>query len=295
VFSRWITRTTVVVAVLALGSLTAATAAWAEVPTTVCVPEAASKSVLSTNAKGECPTKTVNKVTVKYKTEPLPGKAELEKLDKLLPHVNYVESGIGGKPTIQFSGLNVQVVSGAGATGAAVNGEGNLVIGYDEDAEKHEQTGSHNLVLGEEQTFTSYGGILGGFKNTITASYATVTGGWKNTASGEYASVGGGYKDNAEGEDAWVGGGQRNTASGELSSVGGGWGNTASGALSSISGGLENKAFGGISSVSGGFLNRSVGALSWVGGGYANKAEGRLSSLFGGRELKAGNEYEAMP
>ena len=85
-FSRWITRTAVVVAVLALGSLTAATAAWAEAPTTVCVPEAASKSVLSTNAKGECPTKTVNKVAVKYKTEPLPGKAELEKLVKLLPH-----------------------------------------------------------------------------------------------------------------------------------------------------------------------------------------------------------------
>ncbi len=43
---------------------------------------------------------------------------------------------------MQFSGVNVQVVSGAGETNAAVNGEGNLVIGYDENPGKHEQSGS---------------------------------------------------------------------------------------------------------------------------------------------------------
>src|SRR6476661_8778156 len=108
-----------------------AAASWAEAPTPICVPEAASQSVLSTNAKGECPPKKTGKTTVNYKTEALPGPAELEKLDKILPRINYVESGVAGKPTIQFTGVNVQIVNGEGKT-EGMNGAGNLVIGYDE-------------------------------------------------------------------------------------------------------------------------------------------------------------------
>jgi len=85
--------------VLVTALLTMVASAWAEAPTTVCVPEKASTAVLSTNTKGECPTKN----SVKYKSEALPGPAELEKLDKLLPHVNYVEKGVDEKPTIQFT------------------------------------------------------------------------------------------------------------------------------------------------------------------------------------------------
>src|SRR5947209_3374201 len=44
----------------------------------------------------------------------------------------YVSTGVGGKPTVQFSTVNVQVVSGLGATPGA-NGEGNLVVGYAEN------------------------------------------------------------------------------------------------------------------------------------------------------------------
>jgi hypothetical protein len=75
-----------------------------------------SQSLIRKMARGEAnvPRKPSTKVSVKYKSEALPGSAELQKLDKLLPHVNYVESGVGGKPTIQFSGVNVQVVNGEG-------------------------------------------------------------------------------------------------------------------------------------------------------------------------------------
>src|SRR5438067_2126009 len=45
----------------------------------------------------------------------------------------YVASGVGGKPTVVFAAVNVQVVSGSGATDGAVNGKGNLVLGYDEN------------------------------------------------------------------------------------------------------------------------------------------------------------------
>jgi hypothetical protein len=216
--------------------------------------------VLSPNAKGECPTKS----TLKYKAVQLPGAGELETLNSLLPHVTYLEAGVAGKPTIQLSGVNVQVVNGAGST-ASANGEGNLVIGYDENAGKHEQTGSHDLILGQEQTFTSYGGVLAGQLNSITAPFASVSGGQQNTASGE---------------GAWAGGGQRNLASG---------------LDSSISGGQLNQA-GFISSVSGGALNRaSTGGSSWVGGGFKNSATGGYSSIFGGKELKAEKEFEAIP
>jgi hypothetical protein len=240
--------------------LTTVGTAWAETATTLCLPEGPSKPVLSPNGKGECPTKN----TLKYRTLRLPEAGELETLNQILPYVNYIESGVGGKPTIQFSGVNVQLVNGEGKT-SAVNSEGNLVIGYDENAGKHAQTGSHDLILGDEQTFTSYGGILAGELNTATAPFASVTGGKANTASGEGSSASGGQH------------------------------NVASGFDSSISGGQLNEA-GFISSVSGGALNRATtGGTSWVGGGRQNTATGAFASIFGGKELKAEKEYEAIP
>jgi hypothetical protein len=190
--------------------------------------------------------------------------SELEVLKALLTHIKYVGVGIDGKPTVQFSGVNVQIVNGAGKTGT-VNGVGNLAIGYDENEGKHEQTGSHNLILGSEQTFTSYGGLLGGFKNATTAPYASVSGGYDNAASGE------------------------------LSSVSGGGENAASAGEAAVSGGVANAASEGYTSVSGGQGNTAGAYAAWVGGGNLNRAEGFWSSVFGGKELKAKGEYEAMP
>jgi hypothetical protein len=156
---------------------------------------------------------------------------ELETLKGILPCIRSVKEGIDGKPTVQFSGCNVQIVNGAGKT-ESTNGEGNLVIGYDE--EPGEQTGSHNLVLGEAQKFTSYGGIVAGLGNAISAPFASVGGGSHNTASGERSSVSGGDGNKASTFLAWIGGGFKNevfgTAKGE-----------EQGALASIFGGKENK------------------------------------------------------
>ena len=62
--------------------------------------------------------------------------------------------------TLKLTGMNVQVLSGSGSTGGAVNGLGNVIIGYDESPGA--QTGSHNLVLGDHQAFSSYGGLIAG-------------------------------------------------------------------------------------------------------------------------------------
>jgi hypothetical protein len=172
-----------------------------------------------------------------YEKLELPAAGELETLNEILPHIKYEEAGIAGKPTIQFSGVNVQVVNDEGKT-ASVNGDGNLVIGYDENASRT-QTGSHNLILGEEQAFSSFGGIVAGYGNTISGREASVTGGFLNTASGFYTSIGGGEINTANVEAASVSGGARNTAGSQAASVQGGSGNLAGGKYASIFGGKE--------------------------------------------------------
>ena len=152
-----IRRTGLAGVVIAVAFPTLVSGAGAEAPTKICVPEAASKPMLSASAQNECPTKN----TTKYKTESQPGPAELETLDRVFPHVNYVEGGVGGKPTMQFSGVNVQVVNGEGKTDS-VNGKGNLVIGYDEKQENADRLAQSHPR--HQQAFTSYGGIVGGLR-----------------------------------------------------------------------------------------------------------------------------------
>jgi Collagen triple helix repeat (20 copies) len=164
--------------------------------------------------------------------------SEVALLKNILPHIQFTASGIGKKPTVQFSGVNVQVVSGSGKTGASVNGMGNLVIGYDENASLN-QTGSHNLVLGEEQSFTSFGGIVAGYKDTISGAFASVTGGGENQATGKEASISGGWINTASGEDSSVSGGRENKANNEYTWLGGGLKNTVTGKFGSIFGGKE--------------------------------------------------------
>ncbi len=232
---------------------------------------------------------------------------QLTLLKSVLPHLSFVEAGVGAKPTIRFSGVNLQLLSGAGKTNAAVNGEGNLVIGYDE--KPGAQTGSHNLVLGTEQAYTSYGSLIAGERNTDSApfsdvfgavntasgEYASVIGGLENTASGEFSSVSGGVVNVASGNGASVSGGATNKASGEEASVTGGNENIAGGNEATVSGGVQNVANTPASSVSGGLLNTTGGDIAWVGGGYKNNALFALSSIFGGKELKTKAEYEAIP
>ncbi len=209
------------------------------------------------------------------------GKSEQETLINILPNIKYVASGIDSKPTIRFEKVNVQVVDGEGKT-ATTNGEGNLVIGYDE--EPGTQTGSHNLILGGIQAYTSYGGILAGLDNEISGPFASVTGGATNVASALNASVSGGNANVASGEEASVSGGDANTASGLDASVSGGSFNKSKAAMSSVSGGINNTAGTEGASVSGGDANTATGLDASVSGGKGNKAEAAYSVIGGGNE-----------
>ena len=134
-------------------------------------------------------------------------KTEQETLKSILPYIKFEDKGVDEKPTIQVSGANVQILDGEGST-EATNGAGNLIIGYDENPSAEPQTGSHNLVVGPEQRYTSYGAIIGGRNNKALGPEdfvvgvgnvarnegASVSGGFENTASFAFSSIFGGKK-----------------------------------------------------------------------------------------------------
>jgi trimeric autotransporter adhesin len=174
---------------------------------------------------------------------------EISALQTTLSKVSYNPQGVNGRPTLTLAGANLQIISGTGSTDGATNGLGNLIIGYDE--KPGAQTGSHDIILGNEQTFTSYGGIIGGFDNALSGPFSAVFGAG-NTASGLVSSVTGGESNKALVEGSSVTGGTSNTAGNTLSSVSGGWGNTANGLYSSIGGGFDNTTSASYTSILGG-------------------------------------------
>lgn len=218
----------------------------------------------------------------------------------------YVSSGVGGKPTVQLSGVNLQVIDGSGVE-TTINGTGNLILGYDE--KPGTQTGSHDLLFGGTgNSYTSYGGIVGGFSDKISGAYASVLGGGQNTASGYASSITGGYSNQASASYAGVSGGCSNlagagiltvsgncTLKGYFPTILGGTGNQASAGNTTVSGGKENKATGEEATVSGGGGGEASGPLTSVAGGRLGKATFRASTVLGGLEEATEAEFGVTP
>ena len=219
-----------------------------------------------------------------------------------------------------LEGANLHIQNGLGATNGypidpasmyatQTNGLGNLIVGYNEaigerwDAIEEEwvewseadRAGSHNIILGINNGYPSFAGLVAGRGNYVSGPYASVSGGWHNTAVAWFASVSGGYYNTASSNCAAVSGGGRNTANGEISAVSGGFNNTANGdTCSSVSGGAGNTASGNWASVSGGSWNRARGPYSAVGGGYDNTADGEYASaVSGGASNTASGEFSS--
>jgi hypothetical protein len=118
-----------------------------------------------------------------------------------------------------ITNANLHIENGLGWTSgnpdpndtAVVNGLGNLIVGYNElrsnSASPDDRSGSHNIVVGAQQNFSSYGGLVAGNYNTISGPYASVSGGHVNTASWYYCSVSGGENNTASGGGSSVSGG----------------------------------------------------------------------------------------
>jgi hypothetical protein len=204
------------------------------------------------------------------------------------------EIGVIG-PNIIFSGANIHIASGSGATNDNGNatGLGNLIIGYDEDPaaspiinvplKPGDRGGSHNLIIGGFNRFTraAFGGVVAGENNSISNEGTVVIAGEVNTASGPLASVSGG---------------ESNTASGFLASVTGGLENVASGSFGSVSGGQSNTANGFVgASVAGGEANIASGILATVSGGFRNTANGYHTVVLGSQNISDNKDLSIAP
>ena len=208
--------------------------------------------------------------------------AEIKKLKALLAGV----SRDGNE--IFMDGVNLNIRNGLGATNGnpensassfldhtTVNGLGNLVVGYNEEIQPYNgdgtpesnKSGSHNIVVGYGNNYSSFGGIVMGQNNIISNSYSSVTGGQRNIASNIFSSVSGGDLNIASGAYSSVTGGGFVWATGAYSTGSGGHINFANGDFSSVTGGSHNTAGGHYSSVNGGGNNTAIGSFSTVGGG----------------------------
>lgn len=211
---------------------------------------------------------------------------------------NYlVLSTINGYDTAEFTDINVQINNGSNSTGGIVNGLGNLTIGYNEtnasaqdfcsnpneptelgctsnggDWLSNARSGSHNLILGTQNSYTSFSGIVAGQDNVSNSLFSTVLGGRNNRVDTEWSVIVGGRANIVRpnlttGPYSSILGGYQNVVFGTYSTISGGQSNTASSFYSSVSGGQSNTASGDHSSVSGGDTRSSTGTHDWRAGG----------------------------
>jgi trimeric autotransporter adhesin len=222
-----------------------------------------------------------------------------------LAHVSVSSDG----RDIFVDGANLHIRNGAGGTRTS-NGVGNLVLGYDEPVDSYafydttgtgveqqggsQKTGSHNLVIGDGHSYTSFAGIVAGRNNRGTGAYATITAGEANIARGAGASVSGGSRNLAKGSLAAVSGGLDNDATGDNASVSGGAANVASGARASVLAGSGNSAEGPESAIVSGSGNRAIGPQSSVLAGSLNRSEGSQSAIVAGGFNNASGQNAAV-
>lgn len=257
--------------------------------------------------------------------------------------VRVLEGELGGLPGPHwiFTGCNVHVRAKNLETDAPPNGLGNLIVGYNEgrcvtvepfatdnpDAElrfpkacltdgecgsgaicdRSGRSGSHNLIVGHQHRYPSFGAILGGRMNETNGRHSTVAAGAQNKAAGRYSAASGGSRNAASGFSASVTGGTMNEASGKYTSIAGGALNRASGEFAHASGGLNNQASGRQAVVVGGggiggfiidvneparadCLNTASGIRSVVVGGCGNEARFEGTAVLGG----LGNRAEGV-
>jgi len=116
---------------------------------------------------------------------------------------------------VTITGANLRIVNGLGSTNTT-NGLGNLIVGYNETRGEHftdTRTGSHNVVVGRQHNFWSFGGLVVAQFNEISGPWASILGGFSNSASGVNSSVSGGNGNTASGDESSVSGGTNITVS----------------------------------------------------------------------------------
>jgi hypothetical protein len=139
------------------------------------------------------------------------------------------ENGVNG-PNISLVGVNLHLLSGSGVTsdfsdgGSAPNplGRGNLFIGYNEPPvpivaalASGDRSGSHNLIMGRYNKFRSFGSIVSGEYNTVTAAESSIIKGGGNRLGGRSSTMIGASNSVVDGGGfVCIFGGEQNIATG---------------------------------------------------------------------------------
>jgi len=206
------------------------------------------------------------------------GKRVVFKCDVMMKKSLEVRKEFTAKGDSYFEGGNVFITNGKDNI-TETNGKGNLIVGG-KSADVATNPGSHNVIIGSDNKYSAYGGLVAGNQNEISGNYASVTGGRLNIASAYSSSISGG---------------EYNKATNYYSSVSGGRNGQANGETSSVSGGVDNIARGAHSSVTGGEANWAEGPYSSIGGGKDNRTPHGYSTVTGTTGKVTQSTYENLP
>ncbi|MEM7281969.1 MAG: hypothetical protein AAF438_10120 [Pseudomonadota bacterium] len=212
---------------------------------------------------------------------------------------------------IQFSGVNVQVTNGLGATDSK-NAVGNVLVGYDEPTVSSDdvspicsegnldsrdefhclqrgelwswvhKSGSHNLVAGVKNNYAQYGGLIGGTFNSVIAAHGSITAGTDNLMYSDYGHISGGYLNTVTRRGVVVGGTRNSTGPWPTrrAVVLGGFGNLGNGYDASVVGGRNNTTYRNLASILGGANNHAGGQVGiTIAGGRNNVIAYRFGNI----------------
>lgn len=191
--------------------------------------------------------------------------------DQVVPELSQYVEFIDSSSTLAFTGVNVQIKSGAFSTVA--NGKGNLIIGqnrFDEELGSPAREGSHNLIVGDFHSYNGTNNIVSGLGNGVLGDFGAVIAGSGNAISGTSSAIVGGKSNTIFVSDrSVILGGEHNNIQGESSES----------RYSVIAGGryneIESNAYCGL--VAGGYQNS---LLDFAGDLY--NSSGQARSIFGG-------------
>jgi hypothetical protein len=170
-------RTTLIAAAAAISAAAPAAASVA-----LCVPTTAGQAAFSGGTAGGASCNGAKTVLMPDSVE------DQQKLIDLLPYVTFKASGVGKKPTLRFTGLNMQIVKKEYPGYGNIDGTGNLIIGdsglkySDQSVTDFRYSGSENLIVGGANQWRGRASAIFGESNRVDSTVAFVHG-QNNTVS----------------------------------------------------------------------------------------------------------------
>jgi hypothetical protein len=170
-----------------------------------------------------------------------------------------------GYNTLVLTGANLQIVNGTGYTDTT-NGLGNLIVGYGGTGGTIcDNSGSHNVIVGQNNAYASYAGLATGLNNQMLAPFNVVHGG-ANIASDQFSEVLGGLNGLSDHDFSVLVGGSYNIAEGDYSVGVGGEFNSVSNNYGVTVGGYSNTNTADHGVMDGGSTRSISGQYDWRAG-----------------------------